>query len=263
MKGNKHSNLQELTHRLDERVKELNCLYGITQLLERDDLSSRELFQGVVNLIPPSWQYPDITCARIKLKDGVFKTDNYRTTPWKQAEPVFANGQKTGVLEIYYLSTTPEADEGPFLKEERNLIHAIAERLGHIIEHRLAQDNLRSLYEQEKQLRQQLQAEMQWRIDFTRNLIHELKTPLTSLLATSQLLYEEERRGNLNKLAGYVLDGANSLNIRIDELHDVIRGEMGTLKLKPGRVNVPRLLSDIVSETQPLAGKTGLPYNLN
>lgn len=254
--------LQEVAHRLGERVKELNCLYGITRLVEREELSVDEILQGVVELIPPSWQYPEITCARIKLEKSSFQTNNYRATRRKQAEDIFVNGRKTGTLEICYLTATPPADEGPFLKEERNLIHVIAERLGHIIEHRLAQDSLQSLYEQEKKLRQQLQTEMQWRIDFTRNLIHELKTPLTALLATSQLLYEEETDGKLNRLAGYVLEGANSLNTRIDELHDVIKGEMGTLKLERKEVDMAVLLPAIVNETQALARQNGVVLRL-
>jgi signal transduction histidine kinase len=255
--------LQEVAHRLGERVKELNCLYGITRLVERSELSVDDILQGVAELIPPSWQYPEITCARIKLKDKKFQTANYRTTRWKQAEAIFFNGKKSGTLEICYLAAMPDADEGPFLKEERNLIHVIAERLGHIIEHRLAQDSLQSLYEQEKQLRQQLQSEMKWRIDFTRNLIHELKTPLTSLLATSQLLYEEENNRKLNKLAGYVLEGASSLNNRIDELHDVIKGEMGTLKLDLKTVNMKSLLHAIANETQALARQNNVILRLN
>jgi len=57
--------LQKKTHDLGERVKELNCLYGIANLVEQQDVSLEEILQGTVNLIPPSWQYPEITCARI------------------------------------------------------------------------------------------------------------------------------------------------------------------------------------------------------
>jgi len=260
--ANEYTSLQEIAHRLGERVKELNCLYGITRLVEQDELSVDEILQGVVDLIPPSWQYPEITCACIRLKQKRFQTDNYKKTRWQQTEDIFVNGTKYGTIEINYLTEMPEMDEGPFLKEERNLIHVIAERLGHIIEHRMAQNSLQSLYEQEKQLRQRLQLEAQWRIDFTRNLIHELKTPLTALLATSQLLYEEEHNQKLNQLAKYVLEGASSLNVRIDELHDVVKGEMGTLKLELKTINMAELLTAIINETQPLARQNDVVLRL-
>jgi K+-sensing histidine kinase KdpD len=218
--GASESELRALTHKFSERVKELNCLYGISRLVEDRNSSVDKILQGVVDMIPPAWQYPEITCACINLRKRRFKTAVFRETIWKQTEYLTVNGKRFGKLEVYYLEEKPECNEGPFLKEERNLIHAIAERTGHIIEHKLAEANLQTLYKREKKLHQRLQVEMKGRIDFTRNLIHELKTPLTSLVATSQLLLDEEKNERLSKLARYVSEGANSLNSRIDELHD-------------------------------------------
>ena len=126
--------LQRKTHDLDERVKELNCLYGISSLIEKPDISLYEIIQGVADLIPPSWRYPEITCSRIILEDKEYKTENFKETNWKQSSEIFATNKRMGVLEICYLEEKPEIDEGPFLKEERNLIGAITERLGRIIE---------------------------------------------------------------------------------------------------------------------------------
>jgi len=260
--GGSLSELYELTHNLGERVKELNCLYGISRFVEERNSSIDEILQGVVDLIPPSWQYPEVTCACIKLKNQQFRTANLRETIWKQSETIMVNGERFGNIEVYYLEEMPESDEGPFLKEERNLIHAVAERLGHIIEHRLAENGLQSSYEQEKKLRERLQAEMQGRVDFTRNLIHELKTPLTSLVATSQLLLEEERNKKLGKLAQYVWEGANSLNKRIDEHHDVVKGEIGKLELELKPLNLRQLLMSLVEETRALARQHGVSINL-
>jgi len=260
--GVSETELRELAHKLSERVKELNCLYGISRLVEERKSSVDEILQCVVDLIPAAWQYPEVTCARIKLKNSRFKTANFRETNWKQAETIMVNGKRFGTIEVYYLTEKPASDEGPFLKEERNLIHVIAERLGHTIEHKLAEDSLQSLYQEEKKLRERLQAEMQGRIDFTRNLIHELKTPLTSLVATSQLLFEEEKNKKLVKLAQYVSEGANNLNNRIDELHDVVKGEIGTLELDLKPLNLGELLVSLVEETRALAHQHGISINL-
>ena len=45
---------------LQERAKELNCLYEVEQILARLDLPLVEAFQQVVEIIPPGWQYTDI-----------------------------------------------------------------------------------------------------------------------------------------------------------------------------------------------------------
>ncbi len=74
--------LRRRTHELGERVKELNCLYGISRLREQKELPIEEICQGVAELLPPAWQYPEITCARIVLKDYEFTTANFKKTRW-------------------------------------------------------------------------------------------------------------------------------------------------------------------------------------
>ncbi len=103
---------------------------------------------------------------------------------------------------------------------------------------------------------------MQSRVELTRQLVHELKTPLTSLLATSQLLSEETRGTRLSKLAGYVLDGAARLNSRIDELHDITKGELGKLKLEPMAFRLEALLTSVAEETRAFAASNGVSVSL-
>ncbi len=256
------SDVYLLAHRLDERVKELNCLYGISRLAEDRGLTIDDFLQRVVELIPHSWQYTHAACARIQLTDKEFSTGNFVRTKWCQEENITVNGEYFGKIEVCYTAEMPFSDEGPFLKEERHLIRAVSERLGHIIERNLAEAELKKWYEEEKRLRKRLEQEIQWRVDFTRNLIHELKTPLTSLVATSQLLYDEESGGKLGKLARYVWEGANNLNRRIDELHDIVRGEMGTISFNPKPCNMGRLLNELVTETKPLAEQFDMEVEL-
>ncbi len=126
--------LLKKTHDLEERVKELQCLYGIVKLIDDPVISLSEICKGTIALIPPGWQYPEITCVRIVVDNQIFRSKNFRETKWKQTSKISVNGKETGSLEIFYLEERPELDEGPFLKEERNLIVAITEQLGKIIE---------------------------------------------------------------------------------------------------------------------------------
>ena len=135
--------LQKRTRDLGERVKELNCLYGISHLVEKQDIWLEEILQGTVDLIPPSWQYPEVTCARIILEGQEFTTENFQETTWKQTNDIIVRGDRTGVLEVCYLEEKPESDEGPFLKEEGRLIDAIARRLGRILERVKAEEELK------------------------------------------------------------------------------------------------------------------------
>ena len=126
--------LQKKTNDIAERIKELSCLYGISNLVEKPGISLEEILQRTVDLIPPAWQYPEITGAQINLEHQTFKTKNYKETIWKQSAAIIGKNGRIGTLNICYLEERPKNEEGPFQKEERNLINAIAERLGNIIE---------------------------------------------------------------------------------------------------------------------------------
>jgi PAS domain S-box-containing protein len=144
--------LQKSMSELDERVKELNCFFEISRLIEKRELTLDDLLQGITDLIPPAWQYPDITCATIELNGKEFKTPNYEETIWQQVSGVFVHGVPSGKLVVAYLKERPKSDEGPFLKEERALLDAIAERVGRIIERKWAQDALRKSEEKFREL---------------------------------------------------------------------------------------------------------------
>lgn len=129
---------QQAQAALHERVKELNCLYGLSKLAVYPDISLEKIFQETIDLIPPAWQYPEITCARIVFEGREFKTDNFRKAKWKQRSDIKLNGKKAGSCEIYYLKEKPEIDEGPFLKEERALLNTIVAMLESIAESKRA-----------------------------------------------------------------------------------------------------------------------------
>lgn len=126
--------IHDVEHALRERLKELNCLYGISRLVESHGNSLELILQGIVDLLPPSWQYPEICCGRLTLHGEEHMTANFRETFWKQSAEIHISGTPAGAVEVYYLREMPPLAEGPFLKEERDLINAIAERTGKIVE---------------------------------------------------------------------------------------------------------------------------------
>lgn len=135
--------LQQRTHDLGERIKELNTLFGLSKLVEEPDIDLDGIFQGLVDILPPGWQYPEATCGRVVFEQREFRTYNFRETPWKQAAPIMVYGSPAGAIEVYYLEEKPPLHEGPFLVEERRLIDALAEQLGRIAERIKAEQGLR------------------------------------------------------------------------------------------------------------------------
>jgi len=115
---------------LRERIKELNCLYGIAHLAERHSDSIEDLLRDLVNFLPFSWQYPEITCAKIIFEGKTYKSKGFKISKWRQSSRIFMFNEPIGEVTISYLEERPPADEGPFLKEERALLDALAGRIG-------------------------------------------------------------------------------------------------------------------------------------
>lgn len=141
--------LQKLTDDLKERVKELDCMYGISHLVERPNITLAEIIQGIVDIMRSAWRYPEITSVQIVIGDQRYQTSNFKKTKWRQVSLVKVGGEPIGFVTVHYIVEKPDIDEGPFSKEERCLIDAIAIRLGQIIERKTA---LEALCESEKKL---------------------------------------------------------------------------------------------------------------
>jgi PAS domain S-box-containing protein len=132
--------------------------------------------------------------------------------------------------------------------------------LGHamdITEQEMAEEKLEEAYEKERRLRQELQIEVQRRVEFTRALVHELKTPLTPIMSSSDLLVSGLTEEPWLSVAQNIQRGAINLNKRIGELLDLARGEIGMLKLNPKRVDFLKLLQHVGSEMSVLASSNG------
>jgi DNA-binding CsgD family transcriptional regulator len=138
----KESEPESVERALRERIKELNCLYAIAQLGESESTSINDVLSAVVNILPPSWQYPEITCARIIFRQKTFKSRGFKVTKWRQPSQIFMYNEPVGEVTIFYLEERPPAFEGPFLFEERALLDAVAERIGKIAMHLAAEREL-------------------------------------------------------------------------------------------------------------------------
>ena len=135
--------LEYVSNRLRERIKELNCLYDISSLRYGTNFSLDEVLQAVVDFIPPAIQYPEITCARIRFDRYDFITKNFKDTKWKLSQEIKVNNERIGTLEVCYLEEKPELEEGPLLKETKKLITAIAENIAQIVERDWAEIEIR------------------------------------------------------------------------------------------------------------------------
>ncbi|GBC60740.1 hypothetical protein DENIS_1699 [Desulfonema ishimotonii] len=137
------ASLVRRTCELRERIKELNCLVGISVLLEKSDISTDKFFDTVVRFIRSAFQYPEITCVCIRLADGrKFLTDYFKETPWGLATDIIVRQEYIGCIEVFYSERKWPAGEVPFLPEEQVLLFSISERLGKVLDRKHAEKAL-------------------------------------------------------------------------------------------------------------------------
>ncbi len=130
---------EKIEHQLSERVKETDCMYSISKSMEKAS-SINEGLEKITEIIPEGWQYPDLACARVSYNEDIFQTSNYQDTSWKIQQDIVLhqNGDShQGLIEVCYLRQMPPEDDGPFLKEEKHLLEAIAESLSMYIEQKI------------------------------------------------------------------------------------------------------------------------------
>ncbi|MFH2035417.1 MAG: PEP/pyruvate-binding domain-containing protein [Candidatus Zixiibacteriota bacterium] len=128
--------IDKLLQSLQERAKELNCIYKIDEILNDFNASISEICYRIINEIPPGWQFPDICQSEIIIEGQSYHDEKFQLTEWKQSSKIIANNIIIGEISVYYTEDMPPADVGPFLKEEVKLINTIAERIGQYYAHR-------------------------------------------------------------------------------------------------------------------------------
>ncbi len=173
---------QQAQAALRERVKELTCLYSIARVAERDRITLEGILEGIAELLPRAWQYPEVTAGRIVLDNRVFSSPGFQEAEQRQRADINSGGVSRGFVEVVYTSPMPDLDEGPFLREERSLIDAIAREVAMIVERKEAEEEKGRLQEQLRHADRlatigQLAA----------GVAHEINEPLGNMLGFAQL----------------------------------------------------------------------------
>ncbi|HPD47148.1 MAG TPA: ATP-binding protein [Anaerohalosphaeraceae bacterium] len=167
---------------LRERIKELTCLYGIAQVSNCPEMSLDDILQRIVEMLPAAWQYPEVASAQITLDESVYRTARFCETGQKQSAIITVAGRPRGTVEILYAAPKQDVHEGPFLREERNLIEEVSRQIGLIVERRQTQQDKLDLCAQVRH------AERLATIGIlAAGIAHELNEPLANILGFAQL----------------------------------------------------------------------------
>ncbi|HUV29471.1 MAG TPA: PEP/pyruvate-binding domain-containing protein [Acidobacteriota bacterium] len=137
--------VDELLASLQERAKELNCLYRVEEILSKPEESLDTVCADIVEAIPPGWQHPEICEVKIAIENKTFTSPGFKETPWVQVAEIVAQNVTVGTIHVGYTRDMEMAGAGPFLAEEARLIETIAERLAEFIVHQRMRQVIESL----------------------------------------------------------------------------------------------------------------------
>jgi hypothetical protein len=119
---------------LRERAKELRCLYRVAAAVACREEPPQTVFGSVLDALPPAMQFPEDTTARIEYFGRTHALPDFVETPWRLHSQVSIWRTPVGAVEVNYKTQHPTAWEGPFLREERQLVDNIAHRIGEYLE---------------------------------------------------------------------------------------------------------------------------------
>ncbi len=122
---------------LQERLKELQAIQSVASLLAKPgDKSVTELLESVTPKITRAFRYPDITEVKLIVGETTVTSEGYSPTDWTlQARTLTANSTEI-IIEVVYTEHRADADEGPFLSEERELLDTLVTLLRGCFERR-------------------------------------------------------------------------------------------------------------------------------
>jgi DNA-binding NarL/FixJ family response regulator len=194
-----------LLHDQQERLKELACINTTTSIL-REGKTVEESLNKIVKILPAAWQYPEYTVARISYMGMRFESARYSNTDWKMVQDFNTIDGEKGIIEVCYTTKFRDEKEGPFLKEERDLIQNIANIITGYINSYRAREVISPKHEEsdkEDALGRKLMQKFLDRHNYDRDIFHDLmpfKVKEILLVANLYDAYSIESEGRFTEL---------------------------------------------------------------
>jgi len=187
------------TTELQERIKELTCLYEVSSIIVNADYEQLEqTFNAIIFSLKKAFQYPEITSIKIETELVTTSTEDviFSGTTIVSPIPIFneSKGQITAMLD------TEARTDAFFLNEEQLLLDNIALKIGSLIE-RI------EIKKSELLMKRQIERADRLAIlgEITAGIAHELNTPLANILGFAELLQtkledDPQSLNDLNKI---------------------------------------------------------------
>jgi len=202
----------------------------------RGTATGRALLERRVVHIADVLADPDYTWAEAQRLGG------YRTV---LGVPMLREGIPVGVL------TLSRSEVRPFTAKQIELVNTFADQAA------IAIENVR-LFDEIQDKSRQLQLASEHKSQFLASMSHELRTPLNAIIGLTEMMVTNAARFGTEKalepLRRVNAAGTHLLSL-INEVLDLSKIEAGKLELNPERVNLARLIDEVIGTAGQLAEK--------
>lgn len=132
---------QRLLSDLEERVKELKCLYTILSIPNSQMSTLENILDYIVHSIPDSLRWPHHAFARVQLGSLDICTANYQDVA-DSFKISLETVHEQGILEVGYRTTGDAAASLTLLNEEKEMLTAASGEIARLIEYKWTESEL-------------------------------------------------------------------------------------------------------------------------
>lgn len=227
------SSIGTTRYSLRERIKELSCLYRVLELTTESTRPVEEICPGIAKLLCESLLHAGHGTVRIVVQGDQFDTGNWQApVATLRADFDDPDAEEGGFVEVGYLTeeTDQREGDGPFLKEERALVEAVATHIGRMLHGRQLAAKL-------------TQAERLSAVGaLTGGIAHDFNNLLTVILGNAELLEDlREKDPEIAHHAAMIKGAAD----RGAELTQRLLAFARKQALEPTTIPVDRLIADM------------------
>lgn len=171
--------------KLQERIKELTCLYNVSSFIANSDLDNLEpTWQAIAYSLQGAIRYPETASVELKIEDEIILAGVHSKENVYIISAIKTFNIPIGSIKVGYTKT--KFNQNSFLNEEIQLLNKIALEIGNLFERK-------QIIESEALTRRQIERADRLGIlgEITAGIAHELNTPLANILGYTELLKDQ------------------------------------------------------------------------
>jgi signal transduction histidine kinase len=235
---------------LAERVRQLSCLYEISNAAQVPNRSLDETLTQIADHLPTAFPKPKQVCARITVDGREYGNTASADCHWRQSAGVTVRTQARGTVEIGGADEPTSLHPQARQHVDRGLIEAVAREIASVVERHDVRLSERRLHEQLAHADRLASIGM-----MAASIAHEVNNPLTTMKALIHALRDERPTDDPRR---------NDYTIVLDEID-----KLKTLILRfmqfarPGQLRLaPMNLADTLGRIADLIGPQAQTKNL-